>query len=109
MIEQVGRDRGLQLKINLDAMALIGTDARTRIVKREALLVVMSDDFIQFGATDGEVIPLAGRQQPVDLYPAARFQFQAQALWIVAKMLAEVFAYLYHPSFFHEDCLPSGA
>ena len=47
MVEELRRRYGLELEVDLDAVALVGADAPPCLVEGEALLVVTGDDLLQ--------------------------------------------------------------
>jgi hypothetical protein len=89
------------LEIDIDAVALVGSDEIARVVERESLLVARFDAFDQFVVGDGESNSFAGDQQGIHRYPTARLKRQAKSVWGVASVFGKELADRHHAA--HSD------
>jgi hypothetical protein len=92
VVEQRRRDCGVQLKVDLNAVALLGSDPLAGGVESEALLVVALDDLFQLPAGQRHSVAGTSSQQTIDIHPTAGLQRQSKAIGLVAKVLAQVLA-----------------
>ena len=84
-----------QPQIDFDRMALIGADAGRVGVEGKALLVVLSDNFLQHGARQGDAMLIGFQHQLVNVGPALRIKRQADLARPVSQHPAQEFADLH--------------
>ena len=92
MIQDLGRRDRFQAQVHLDRVPLLGSNARSRVVDREALLVVRGDHALQIPAGHPYPGPLGAPQQFVDLNPPLGVQSYAGRLGIVPQNKCSIFA-----------------
>lgn len=87
-----GRQRGLKFQIDVDAMSVVRSDPCPFLIERESSLLASSHDFLQLGRRDAELVRGACSQQLIHWDPAAMLESEAEAMRLVAQMLAQILA-----------------
>lgn len=77
-----------KLEINRDTVTLLRPNTGAALVEGEALLVVASNNLVQFGARERKAVLRARLEQIRNFYPATGLQLQADPLGLVAQVLA---------------------
>jgi hypothetical protein len=86
------RNRGQGLKINIDAVTIVGSELRLGFVERKPALLAARDHLPELFTGNGEAVRGARGEHRIDRNPAPWLQYEPQTLWLMTQVFAQVLA-----------------